>query len=87
MQIGTVTERSETVVGSRNLFMVYCHVAHDCEIGDDCILASAATLAGHIRVENAAIIGGSSASTSSAGSGRWRSSGAARRWCRISPRT
>ena len=58
MQIGTVTGRSETVVGSRNLFMVYCHVAHDCEIGDDCILANAATLAGHIRVENAAIIGG-----------------------------
>ncbi|MEI6632772.1 MAG: acyl-[acyl-carrier-protein]--UDP-N-acetylglucosamine O-acyltransferase, partial [Chlamydiota bacterium] len=49
MQIGTVTGRSETTVGSRNLFMVYCHVAHDCEIGDDCILANSATLAGHIR--------------------------------------
>ena len=58
MQIGTVTGRSETTVGSRNLFMVYCHVAHDCEIGDDCILANSATLAGHIRIGNGGIIGG-----------------------------
>jgi UDP-N-acetylglucosamine acyltransferase len=58
MQVGTVTGRSETTVGSRNLFMVYCHVAHDCEIGDDCILANSATLAGHIRIEDGGIIGG-----------------------------
>jgi UDP-N-acetylglucosamine acyltransferase len=58
MQVGTVTGRSETTVGSRNLFMVYCHVAHDCEIGDDCILANSATLAGHIRIEHGGIIGG-----------------------------
>lgn len=58
MQIGTVTGRSETTVGSRNLFMVSCHVAHDCEIGDDCILANSATLAGHIRIESGGIIGG-----------------------------
>ena len=58
MQIGTVTGRGETSIGNRNLFMVYSHIAHDCEIGDDCILANAATLAGHIRIENGAIIGG-----------------------------
>ncbi|MEJ2744503.1 MAG: acyl-ACP--UDP-N-acetylglucosamine O-acyltransferase [bacterium] len=58
MQIGTVTGRSETTIGDRNLFMVYSHVAHDCEIGNDCILANCATLAGHIRIEDGAIIGG-----------------------------
>lgn len=58
MQIGTVTGRSETTVGDRNLFMVYSHVAHDCEIGSDCILANCATLAGHISIGDGAIIGG-----------------------------
>jgi UDP-N-acetylglucosamine acyltransferase len=58
MQIGTVTGRSETTVGDRNLFMVYSHVAHDCEIGSDCILANSATLAGHIRIDDGAIVGG-----------------------------
>lgn len=58
MQIGTVTGRSETTVGDRNLFMVYSHIAHDCEIGSDCILANCATLAGHIRIDDGAIIGG-----------------------------
>ncbi|MCX6356401.1 MAG: acyl-ACP--UDP-N-acetylglucosamine O-acyltransferase [Candidatus Aureabacteria bacterium] len=58
MQIGTVTGRSETTVGDNNLFMVYCHVAHDCEIGSGCVLANNATLAGHIRIDDEAIIGG-----------------------------
>lgn len=58
MQIGTVTGRSETTVGDRNLFMVYSHIAHDCEIGSDCILANCATLAGHIAIGDGAIIGG-----------------------------
>jgi UDP-N-acetylglucosamine acyltransferase len=58
MQVGTVTGRSETTIGDRNLFMVYSHVAHDCEIGNDCILANCATLAGHIRIDDGAIIGG-----------------------------
>jgi len=58
MQIGTVTGRSETTVGDGSLFMVYSHIAHDCEIGNGCILANCATLAGHIRIEDGAIIGG-----------------------------
>ncbi|MDD5556610.1 MAG: acyl-ACP--UDP-N-acetylglucosamine O-acyltransferase [bacterium] len=58
IQVGTVTGRSETAIGDDSLFMVYCHIAHDCEIGDNCILANAATLGGHIRVEEGAIIGG-----------------------------
>ncbi len=58
MQIGTATGRSETTIGDRNLFMVYSHIAHDCEIGNDCILANCATLGGHIRIDDGAIIGG-----------------------------
>ena len=41
--------------------MAYAHVAHDCVVGDNCILANGATLAGHIEVGDFAIIGGLSA--------------------------
>ncbi|QEM80638.1 acyl-ACP--UDP-N-acetylglucosamine O-acyltransferase [Halomonas binhaiensis] len=58
---GTVQDRSETTIGSRNLFMAYVHVGHDCVIGDDCILANQVTLAGHVHVGDFAIIGGLSA--------------------------
>ena len=41
--------------------MAYCHVAHDCHIGDNVVMANSATLAGHVRVEDYAILGGLSA--------------------------
>ncbi|MGA0333253.1 MAG: acyl-ACP--UDP-N-acetylglucosamine O-acyltransferase [Kiritimatiellia bacterium] len=47
-----------TVVGERCHIMAYCHVAHDCRLGDEVIMANAATLAGHVIVEDQAIIGG-----------------------------
>ena len=55
---GTVTGDSETTVGDSNLFMAYCHAAHDCHIGNNVIMANGATLAGHVRVEDYAILGG-----------------------------
>jgi UDP-N-acetylglucosamine acyltransferase len=55
---GTVTGDSETTVGDDNLFMAYCHAAHDCHIGSNVIMANGATLAGHVRVEDYAILGG-----------------------------
>ena len=58
---GTVTGDSETTIGDGNLFMAYCHVAHDCHIGDNVVMANSATLAGHVRVEDYAILGGLSA--------------------------
>ncbi|GEK72701.1 MULTISPECIES: acyl-ACP--UDP-N-acetylglucosamine O-acyltransferase [Halomonas] len=58
---GTVQDRGETTIGSRNLFMAYVHVGHDCVIGDDCILANQVTLAGHVKLGDFAIIGGLSA--------------------------
>ncbi|MGE5383150.1 MAG: acyl-ACP--UDP-N-acetylglucosamine O-acyltransferase [Omnitrophica WOR_2 bacterium] len=51
----------ETVVGNNCLLMAYVHVAHDCIIGNNVILANGATLAGHIVVDDWAIIGGLSA--------------------------
>ena len=48
----------QTVVGDNCLLMAYAHVAHDSIIGNNCILANGATLAGHIIVEDWAIIGG-----------------------------
>lgn len=58
---GTVTGDSETTIGNGNLFMAYCHVAHDCHIGNHVIMANGATLAGHITVEDHAKVGGLSA--------------------------
>lgn len=58
---GTVQGLSETKVGSRNLFMVNAHVAHDCIIGDNCIFANNATLAGHVVIGDYVIFGGLSA--------------------------
>lgn len=55
---GTVQDSGVTSIGSRGLFMAYAHVAHDCVVGDDVILANAATLGGHVHVGNWAILGG-----------------------------
>jgi UDP-N-acetylglucosamine acyltransferase len=54
---GTVKGRGATRIGSHNLIMAYSHVAHDCIIGDHVILANAATLGGHITVEDWAVVG------------------------------
>lgn len=55
---GTVTGISETTIGNNNLFMAYSHVAHDCIIGNNVVMANAATLAGHVTIEDDVIIGG-----------------------------
>jgi len=47
-----------TTVGNRCHIMAYCHIAHDCHVADEVIMANAATLAGHVIVEEQAIIGG-----------------------------
>lgn len=55
---GTEQDGGVTRIGSNNLLMAYCHVAHDCIVGDEVILANAATLAGHVRIGDFAILGG-----------------------------
>jgi UDP-N-acetylglucosamine acyltransferase len=58
---GTLEGGGITRVGSNNLFMAYSHVAHDCVVGNGCVLANSGTLAGHVIVEDFAIVGGLSA--------------------------
>src|SRR3984893_4345830 len=61
MNPGTTGVGMVTRVGDRCLFMVGAHVAHDCQVGDNVIMANNATLAGHVAVSDFAIIGGVSA--------------------------
>lgn len=51
----------ETVIGNDTLLMAYVHVAHDCVIGNHVILANASNLAGHITIDDWAIVGGMAA--------------------------
>ena len=55
---GTVQDRGETIVGDDNLLMAYVHVGHDSVIGNNCILINNAALAGHVQVDDFAILGG-----------------------------
>lgn len=51
-------ETGKTQVGSNCLIMAYCHVAHDCSIGDNVIMSNVVQLAGHVVVEDWASMGG-----------------------------
>ena len=55
-QGGTVTK-----IGNNNLLMVYCHVAHDCNLGDNIVLANNVQVGGHVDIDDNAIVGGSCA--------------------------
>lgn len=55
---GTAKGGGRTAIASHSFFMAYSHVAHDCIIGNRVIMANAATLAGHIEIQDHAIIGG-----------------------------
>lgn len=58
---GTEDGGGITSVGSNCMIMAYCHVAHDCAVGDNVIMANAATLGGHVEIGRHAVIGGISA--------------------------
>lgn len=55
---GTVQDQSLTLVGSDNLIMAYVHIAHDCVVGNNIILANNTALAGHVEVGDSVIFGG-----------------------------
>lgn len=55
---GTVQDRNVTTIGSNNLLMCYVHVAHDCILGDDIVMANNTAIAGHVHVGDGAILGG-----------------------------
>ena len=58
---GTVGGGGLSTIGNRNLFMAYSHVAHDCHVGSDVIMANAATLAGHVEIADFSTVGAFSA--------------------------
>jgi UDP-N-acetylglucosamine acyltransferase len=55
---GTAQDVGVTRIGSDNWIMAYCHIAHDCQIGDHTIFANNASVAGHVHVGDYAILGG-----------------------------
>jgi len=55
---GTIQDLGKTVIGDENWIMAGVHIAHDCVIGNHCILANATALAGHVTVHDWAILGG-----------------------------
>ncbi len=55
---GTEGGGGVTRIGDDNLLMGYVHIAHDCIIGNRCIFANAATLAGHVEVGDGVVVGG-----------------------------
>jgi UDP-N-acetylglucosamine acyltransferase len=60
ISVGTVTGHSETKIGNSNLFMAYCHIAHDDIIGDSNVLANSCQLAGHVTIESKVTLGAGS---------------------------
>ncbi|MDF1480480.1 acyl-ACP--UDP-N-acetylglucosamine O-acyltransferase [Extensimonas sp. H3M7-6] len=56
--LGTAQDRGVTTVGDDNWIMAYVHIAHDCVVGNQTILANNATLAGHVHIGEQAIVGG-----------------------------
>ena len=58
---GTEQGGGITSIGDNNLFMVYCHVAHDCKISNNIVLANNVQVGGHVTIEKNAIVGGSCA--------------------------
>jgi UDP-N-acetylglucosamine acyltransferase len=55
---GTAGGGMVTRVGDQNLLMMYCHIAHDCIVGDHNVIANSATLGGHVVIEDFVIVGG-----------------------------
>lgn len=58
VNVGTELGGAVTRIGNNNLVMAYSHIAHDCVIEDNTILANLATFGGHVRVESHAVFGG-----------------------------
>ena len=57
--INRATDEGErTVVGDHNLLMAYCHLGHNCELGNRIVMSNAIQVAGHVIVEDRAVIGG-----------------------------
>tara|TARA_B100000029_G_scaffold196478_1_gene194538 strand:- start:144 stop:926 length:783 start_codon:yes stop_codon:yes gene_type:complete len=58
---GTGGGGGKTVIGNNCLFMISSHVAHDCHVGNDVVIANNVPLGGHVTIEDSVVIGGNSA--------------------------
>jgi UDP-N-acetylglucosamine acyltransferase len=58
---GTVSGGGKTIIGNNCLFMIASHIAHDCKLGNNIIIANNVLLGGHVIVEDNVVIGGNSA--------------------------
>lgn len=58
LQPGTEGGRMLTAVGDQNLFMASSHIGHDCQVGNRCVVANCAALAGHVTLGDGVIVGG-----------------------------
>ena len=56
--VGTIQDVGVTRLGNDNWIMAYVHLAHDCQVGNNTIFANNASLAGHVRIDDWAILGG-----------------------------
>lgn len=54
---GTVAT-AKTTLGDNNLIMAYCHIAHDCRLGSNIVMANTTQLAGHVSIDDWVVIGG-----------------------------
>lgn len=60
LHIGTIQGTGITIIGSDNWIMTYVHVGHDCKLGNNVIMSSTVQLAGHVIVDDYAVVGGMS---------------------------
>ncbi len=51
-------EGEETKIGNKNLLMAYCHLGHNCELGSGIVMSNSIQVAGHVVIEDRAVIGG-----------------------------
>jgi UDP-N-acetylglucosamine acyltransferase len=58
---GTEGGGGQTIIGNNCLFMISSHVAHDCKVGNNVIIANNVPLGGHVTIEDSVVIGGNSA--------------------------
>ena len=58
---GTEGGGGKTIIGNNCLFMISSHVAHDCKVGNNVIIANNVPLGGHVTIEDSVVIGGNSA--------------------------
>ncbi len=57
MHAGTAQDRGDTAIGNANLFLAYTHVAHDCVVGNHTTFSNNAQIAGHVHIDDWAVLG------------------------------